>query len=126
MAVAAEDVRVGGIQFLLMPEHTFGEWIYNRLRKQGALDEEVGDRPWGKLTQQEVDFWNHEAQAYFRAALRGGFRDYYPELGSGEHPGEQYAECTNSTCKGAHFLYGGKPYYTKTEALFHGFSGGGS
>lgn len=28
-------------------------------------------------------------------------------------PGPEYAECVEPDCKQNHFIYGGKPYYTK-------------
>ena len=66
-------------------EDTFPEWMYNRLRRQGRLDDDSVDMvvtravPWADLSQDDRDFWTHEAAAYRRAAARLGFKDYDPE-----------------------------------------------
>ena len=67
-------------------QSTLAEWIYNRLRKQGRLDDDSVDMvvtravPWSELSKDDRDFWTHEAGAYRRAVARDGFKDYNPAM----------------------------------------------
>lgn len=53
-------------------DERLGEWLYRRFRPYNT--------PWAEFSQDDRDYWAHEARAVRRAVERGGFKDYDPEM----------------------------------------------
>jgi len=54
-----------------MPEKdTLAKWLYNRF---STLD--MFPHTWERMSQDDKDYWEHEANAVRRAVARGGFKE---------------------------------------------------
>jgi hypothetical protein len=57
------------------PEDTFPEWLFQRFSPDLVFTGPLAHDAWLALTQDDRDYWAHEAAAVRRAAARDGFKD---------------------------------------------------